>query len=52
MTNRFNSQFVFARANGYKGTIGDYEQVQYSAYCSMCERCDITPMSFEKWAVA
>lgn len=45
-----NSNFKFAQTNGYQGSFVQYMEANYKSYASVCNRCDIKPMSLTEWA--
>lgn len=49
MTNEFRSAYAYAQRNGYTGTYKQYVAVQYDAYCAICKRQEITPLSYAEW---
>lgn len=41
--------YLYARRNGYRGSISDYVVMQYNTYAGTCLRNGINPMPFEQW---
>lgn len=47
---KFDSQFSYARRNGFTGTIEQYVKNQYKGYAAICKRCDIKkPLNINQW---
>lgn len=44
------ANFAYAVSNGYTASYAEYEASAYKGYCTICQRCDIKPMSRTQWA--
>ena len=48
----FAKSHAYAQAaTGYTGSLEQYARLQYQAYATICQRCDVAPMPLAKWLV-
>lgn len=44
------ANYAYAVTNGYASSYAEYVASAYKGYCTICQRCNIKPMSRTQWA--
>lgn len=44
------ANYAYAVTNGYARSYAEYVASAYKGYCTICQRCNIKPMSRTQWA--